>query len=138
MTEPAHHLPEDMSTAQLLERLTEQTSLLVRQEVQHATAEMKEKGTRLGIGLGLSGAGAVVALFGVGALVAAAVLALDLVLAAWLAALIVGVVIVAVGAVGAVLALVGVQRARAAVPPMPEDTMASVQRDVQTVKENVK
>jgi len=77
----------------------------------------------------------VVALFGVGALVAAAVLALDLVLAAWLAALIVGVVIVAVGAV---LALVGVQRARAAVPPMPEDTMASVQRDVQTVKENVK
>ncbi|MDQ2722327.1 MAG: phage holin family protein [Actinomycetota bacterium] len=135
MTEPAHHLPEEMSTAQLLERLTEQTSLLVRQEVQHATAEMKEKGTRLGIGLGLSGAGAVVALFGVGALVAAAVLALDLVLAAWLAALIVGVVIVAVGAL---LALVGVQRARAAVPPMPEDTMASVQRDVQTVKENVK
>ncbi len=135
MTDPVHHPPEELSTAQLLERLTEQTSLLVRQEVQHATAEMKEKGTRLGIGLGLSGAGAVAALYGVGALVAAAVLALDLVLAAWLAALIVGIVIIVFGGG---LALVGVQRARTAVPPMPEDTMASVQRDVATVKENVK
>jgi len=67
--------------------------------------------------------------------VAAAILALDLVLAGWLAALIVGVVIIAIGGL---LAMVGVQRARAAVPPIPQDTMASVQRDVQTVKENVK
>lgn len=118
----------------MLERLTEQMSTLVRQEVQHATAEVKAKGTRLGIGIGISGAGAVALLFGAGALVAAAVLALDLVLAGWLAALIVGVVIVAVGGL---LVFLGIQGARKAVPPIPEDTISSVQRDVRTVKENL-
>jgi len=134
MTHSAHNAPDELSTAELLERLTEQMSTLVRQEMQHATAEMKEKGTRLGVGIGLSGVGAIGMLFGAGALVAPAILALDLVLAGWLAALIVGAAIIAVAAL---LVLVGVQRTRKATPPLPEDTMDSVRRDVQTVRENV-
>lgn len=134
MTHSAHPAPDELSTAQLLERLTEQMSTLVRQEVQHATAEVKEKGTRLGIGIGISGAGAVTMLFGVGALVAAAVLALALVLDAWLAALIVGVVILALGGL---VVLVGIKQASAATPPLPAETIASVQRDVDTVKGNL-
>ncbi|WP_127784312.1 phage holin family protein [Rhodococcus sp. X156] len=135
MTHAAPHDPDDLSTPQLLERLTDQVSTLVKQEVQHATAEVKQKGARLGVGIGISGAGAVVALYGLGALVACAILALTLVLDAWLAALIIGAALVVLGAL---MGLFGAQRARKAVPPVPQETLNSVQRDVQTVKENLK
>ena len=63
-------------TVQLVERLTEQVSTLVRTEIAAGLDEVKNKGTRLGIGIGISGAGAVLALFGLATLIAAAVLGL--------------------------------------------------------------
>ncbi len=58
--------PTDLSTVQLIERLSEQTSTLVKTEVRNALDEVKTKGTKLGIGVGISGAGALLLLFGFG------------------------------------------------------------------------
>jgi membrane protein len=125
----------DASVGQLVERLSAQVSALVRDELALATAEMKRKGARAGAGIGIGGAGALVAVLGLGALVAAAVLGLANVLAAWLAALIIG---------GALLALaggisgLGIVQVRNSVPPVPEQAVRSTKRDVETVKESVR
>jgi uncharacterized membrane protein YqjE len=137
-TRPAEHDPatrpadpEDQSTGELLTTLSTQISALVRGELELARTELTAKGKRAGVGAGLAGAGGVVALFGVGALVAAAIAALALVTPVWLAALIVAAVLLAVGGV---LALAGRSSIQKAVPPTPERAVAGVQKDVATVK----
>lgn len=120
------------STAELMRQLSEQTTRLVRDEVALAKAEFSEKGKRAGIGAGMFGAAAVLALFGLGALVATAISALALGLSTWLAALIVAVVLF--GVAGA-LALVGKGQVQRAVPPAPEEAMNSVKTDIDVVKE---
>jgi uncharacterized membrane protein YqjE len=108
-----------------------QISTLVRDELALAKAELTEKGKRAGLGGGLFGGAAVLALYGLGLLLALAVIALDLVWPLWLAALVVMLVVFA--AAGAA-ALVGKQKLKAAAPPVPSDTIASVEADVQTIK----
>ncbi len=127
--------PGELTTGELLTRLSTQVTELVRGELRLATAELTAKGKRAGVGAGLAGAGGVVALFGVGALVAAAIAAIALVTPVWLAAVIVGVVLLAVAGV---LALVGRKSLQKAVPPTPERAVRSVQDDVATVKEAVR
>ncbi len=124
----------DSSLAQLVERLSAQVSALVRDEIALATAEMKRKGTQAGVGVGLGAAGAVLALLGLGALVAAAVLGMALVVAGWLAALLVGVALLMLAG-GVTLA--GVGRVRHATPPVPEQAVQSTKLDIETVKENI-
>ena len=98
-------------------------------------AEMAEKGKHAGKGIGLSsGAG----MFGLGAFVAlttAIIAALPLVMDAWLAALIVAVVLFAVA--GA-LALVGKKDVDKGTPPVPTEAIASTKADIQTVKESAR
>ncbi len=127
--------PAELTTGELMTRLTAQVTDLVRGELELAKTELAAKGKRAGVGAGLAGAGGVVALFGVGALVAAAIAALALVLPVWAAALIVGAVLLIVAGV---LALVGRNSLRRAVPPMPERAVEGVQRDVAAVKEAVR
>lgn len=124
----------DASVGQLVERLSAQVSALVRDEMALATAEMKRKGAQAGIGIGIGGAGAVVALLGLGALVAAAILGLATVLAAWLAALIIGVVLLAVAGVASAAGISQVRNSA----PVPEQAMQSTKRDVETVKESMR
>jgi uncharacterized membrane protein YqjE len=126
--------PADASTGELVKRMSTQISELVRGELQLARAELTEKGKRAGAGAGLAGAGGVVALYGIGALIAAAIAALDIVLPLWLAALVIGVVLLIVAGV---LALVGRKELRQAAPPVPKDVVGSVQEDVRTVKQAV-
>ena len=121
----------DLSTVQLVERLTQQVSTLVRTEVSSALDEVKSKGTKLGVGIGVSGAGALLVFLGIATLVATAVLGLATALDPWLAALIVAVVLLIVGGI---LAKVGATKAKEAVPPAPAATVASVQQDVETVQ----
>lgn len=121
-------------TAELVKDLSAQVSTLVRQELELAKVELSAKGRQAGIGAGLMGAGGMLALFGVGALTAAAILALDLLVAGWLAAVIVG---VAWLAVAGVLALAGKSRAKRAVPPVPEQTVETVKEDVRWTKDSV-
>jgi uncharacterized membrane protein YqjE len=119
------------STGELVKRLSTQLSELVRGELELARVELTAKGKRAGAGAGLAGAGGVVALYGVGALIAAAIAALALVLPVWLSALAVGVALLLVAGV---LALAGRSQLRRATPPMPEQAVEGVQRDVETVK----
>lgn len=128
---PVAEQPADLSTAELVERLTIQVSTLVRTEVAHGLDEVKAKGTRIGIGAGISGAGALVLYLGLATLVAAGVLGLATALDPWLAALIVAVVVLAIGGV---LAAIGASKAKSAAPPVPERTVDSVRADVAAAK----
>lgn len=121
------------STADLLKRLSEQTSRLVTQEMELARAELSVKGKQAGIGAGMFGGAGVVGAYAVGALVAMAIALLATAVTTWLAALIVAVVL-AVVAGG--LALVGRGRIQKAVPPVPERAVASVKQDVQVTKDS--
>jgi uncharacterized membrane protein YqjE len=124
----------DASVGQLVERLSAQVSALVRDELALATAEMKRKGAQAGVGIGIGGVGAVVALLGLGALVAAAILGLATVLAAWLAALIIGLVLLAFAGM---MSAFGITQVRKAAPPVPEQAVHSTKRDIETVKESM-
>ena len=116
---------------ELISHLGEQVSTLVRDELTLARMEVVEKGKRAGFGAGLLGGAGVFALYGVAALLVTIGAALALVVPAWLAALIVTVVLfVAAG----VAALIGKKQVKQAVPPEPEAAMASGKRDVEAVK----
>ena len=120
------------SVADLMKDLSEQTSTLVRKEMQLAQAELKEKGKKVGIGAGLFGVGGLAAFLGGAVLIVGAVLALSTALDAWLAALIVGVVLLAAAGIAAVM---GKKQIEEATPPAPEAAIGSVKRDIETVKE---
>jgi uncharacterized membrane protein YqjE len=126
---PAGQDQESLGT--LVHDLTQQISTLVRDEMRLAQAEMAEKGKKAGIGIGMFGGAGLVALYGLGALVATAILALALALPGWLAALIVAVVLFAIAGV---LALMGKSSVSKATPAKPEEAMAGLREDVATVK----
>ncbi|MCW2682607.1 MAG: hypothetical protein JWP33_520 [Blastococcus sp.] len=129
--EPPPPAPHDASTGQLIGQLTEQLSRLVRDEARLAQAEVSQKAKKLGVGAGLFGGAGLMAFFGLAVLITAAVLSLDLERPAWLAAVIVAVVIFAVAGV---LALVGKKDVEQASPPVPTQAIAGVQADIATVK----
>jgi membrane protein len=78
--------PRDPSTRELVQDLSRQTSTLIRQEMRLAQVELAEKGRHAGKGAGMFGGAGLVALYGVGALIAAAVLGLATVIEPWIAA----------------------------------------------------
>jgi len=95
--------PADASLGDLVRNMSADLSRLVRNEVQLAQTEITEKLKHAGAGVGAFGGAGVLALYGVGVLIAAAVLGLALVLPAWLAALIVGVVVLAIAGIAALV-----------------------------------
>jgi uncharacterized membrane protein YqjE len=123
--------PKEHSIGELVKELANETSTLVRQEIDLAKAEMTDRGKRAGKGAGMLAAGAVVALLALGALTAAIIAALDDAMPTWLAALIVTVVYAAIA--GALIAT-GRKQVREAAPPVPEQTIDSVKEDVQWAK----
>jgi hypothetical protein len=125
----------EQSTAELVQRASEQISRLVRDEIALAKVELTEKGKHAGIGIGLFGGGGVLALYGTGAAVATLIIVFDLFLPLWLAALI---VTVACFVLAGVLALIGRSQVKKAVPPEPLAAIESVKADVDEVKQAVK
>jgi uncharacterized membrane protein YqjE len=121
----------DRPIGDLLKQLSQETTTLVRQELELAKAEMAQKGKQAGVGAGMFGGAGVTALLGLAALTAAAIAALDAAMPLWLAALIVGLLWLAVAGV---LALQGRRRVQAATPPVPEQTQESVKEDVEWAK----
>jgi uncharacterized membrane protein YqjE len=119
----------------LVKQAVEQAQTLVRDEVRLAQLELQEKGKRFGLGAGMFGGAGVVALYGVGALIAAIVLLIATALEPWIAAAIVA---LALFALAGVLALLAKKEIDQATPPMPEQAKASVERDVEEVKWRVK
>jgi predicted phage tail protein len=125
----------DRPTSELMRELTDQTTALVRKEIALAKVELTEKGKKAGIGAGMFGAAA---LFGAGAfaaITACAVLALATFLDAWLAALIVAVLYLAIAGV---LAMLGKKQVNEATPPLPERAVDSTKEDLEWVKTRAK
>jgi MFS family permease len=122
---------QEQTTADLLRQLSEQTTTLVRQELELAKLELAEKGKRAGMGAGMFGGAGALGFYALGAFTACAILALATAVAGWLAALIVGVVY---AAVAGVLALTGKNKVTAATPPVPEQAVDSTKEDVRWVK----
>ena len=111
--------------------LTRDVSLLVRQEVELAKAEMTQKGRVAAPGLGMIGGAGVAGLMAAGALTAAAILVLATFLPEWLSALIVG---VALACAAYLLAKQGKERVEQAGTPVPEQTIETVKEDVEWAK----
>jgi uncharacterized membrane protein YqjE len=122
---------EDRSVGELVQQLSNQTATLVRQELRLAQVELQEKGKRVGIGAGMFGGAGLVALYGVGALIAAAIIGIGTLLEPWIAAVIVGVVLLAVAGI---LALTGRKQVERGTPPLPQQAIESTKRDVDEVK----
>jgi uncharacterized membrane protein YqjE len=121
----------DQSVSELVQQASNQAALLVRDEIKLAQIELQEKGKRAGIGAGLFGGSGLFALYGLGALVATAIMALATAMDAWLAGLIVAVVLFAVAGV---LALTGKKQVEQATPPAPEQAIESTKTDVDHIK----
>ena len=123
---------QEPSTGELVKRLSEQVSTLVRDELKLAQLEMTRKGKQAGIGAGMLGGSGVIALYGVGCLLACAILGLSRVLEPWLAALIVGAALLLVSGVAALL---GRARLKKAAPLVPAQATDSVKADVNEIRE---
>ncbi len=115
----------------VVHRLSEQLPELVRSEIRLAQAELTEKGKHAGVGIGLFSGAGLLALYGLAGLLTTAVIALDLVMPLWLAALIVTVVLFAAAGVAA---LVGRKKVNQATPAAPEKAIAGVKQDLEAVK----
>ncbi len=122
---------QNASMAELVKQLSEQTSRLARQEVELAKAELAIKGKRAGLGLGMFGGAGAFGFYALGALIAAAILGLSTAVKPWLAALIIGVVLLAAAGIAA---LVGKNKVQQATPPVPEQATESVKTDVEVAK----
>lgn len=121
----------DASMGELFKRLSQDTSRLVKLELELAKAEMTQKATPLKAGAGMLGGAALVGLLAAGALTAFLIALLDTFMATWLAALVITIVY---AAIAGVLAIQGRNRIQKATPPVPEQTIETVKEDVEWAK----
>jgi uncharacterized membrane protein YqjE len=119
------------SVGELLKQLSQETTTLVRQELDLAKAEMTEKAKEGGKGAGFLGGAGVAGLMLLIALTLTLIGLLDTFMKYWIAALIVTVLW---GAVAAVLALTGKNKLQEAGPPVPEQTQETLKEDVEWAK----
>ena len=126
-----HGAPESQTLGALVHQLSQQIPDLVRSEIRLAQAEVAQKGKRAGVGIGMFSVAGLLALLGLGTLVATAVLGLANVVDAWLAALVVALVLLA-GA--AVAGLAGKNKVSEATPAAPEKAIRGIKDDIATVK----
>jgi membrane protein len=128
-----HHQADDPTIGALVHQLTTQVPDLIRSEMRLAQAEVTEKGKAAGVGIGIFSVAGLLAFFGVATLITTAVLALANVVDAWLAALIVAMVLLVAAALAGVL---GKNKVASAAPPRPELAMEGLKEDLATVKGN--
>jgi hypothetical protein len=124
----------DRSITALLSDLASETILLIRQEMALLKAELSEKFSRVGQGATALGAGALIAFSGWLVLLAAAVLGLATVVPAWLAALIVALLVLAIGG-----ALVYIGKSRFDADSLkPRRTLRSLREDEAWLRERLR
>ena len=117
---------QDMSLGELFGELSRDVSRLVRAEVALAKTEMALKASKTGRDAGVIVVGGLLAYAGLLAVIAAIIAGLALFIPLWLSALIVGIVVIAVGGL---MAKQGLDR-------LKKQSMAPEQT-LQTLKENV-
>ena len=125
---------DERSLGDLFSDLSRETTTLVRQEVQLAKAELTQSATEAARGIGMLVAGGVVAYAGLFFLLLAIVFGLiEAGWDAWLSALVVGLVVVAIGAIL-------VLRARESLKPAnlaPRRTIETLKEDQEWAKEQI-
>jgi uncharacterized membrane protein YqjE len=126
---------QDRPMGELVKQLSDQTTQLVRAEVELAKAELAQKGKQAGIGAGMFGGAGLFGVFGFGALTAAIIAILATAMATWVAALIVAVVYFAIAGVAA---LMGKKRVKQATPLAPQQAIDTTKADVEVTKARVK
>jgi hypothetical protein len=135
MTTTTKNGKDNRSTSELIHDLSEQSSRLIRQEIALARAELTHKGAQAGLGIGLLGAAAILSLYALGALTAGGILLLSTAVKAWIAAgIIAGSILLAAGAA----ALIGKTRLARAAPAVPEATIETAKRDVETIRASIR
>jgi uncharacterized membrane protein YqjE len=112
-------------------QVAEHASALTRLEVELAQIELKQKAQSLGVGVGLGAGAAVLALYGLGFLLATIAAALALVVDWWLALLIVTAVLFLIAGIAAVIAR---GRFRNATPPVPEQAIEEAKLTTEAIK----
>ena len=126
-----HGAPEGQTLGALVHQLTQQIPELIRSEIRLAQAEVAQKGKRAGVGIGMFSVAGLLGFFALASLVTTAILGLANVVDAWLAALIVALVLLAGTAVAGV---VGKNKVAEAGPPAPERAIQGIKEDIATVK----
>lgn len=133
MSDDDRSRPEGL--AAWMKQLSEDLVLIVRTELKSARDEMNEKAKNAGAGVGMLSGSAITGLMTAGSLTALLIIALSLVVAPWLAALIVTLLW---AAVTAFLALSGKKKLQEAGSLMPEQTIEHIKEDVAWAKSGMK
>jgi hypothetical protein len=121
---------EEATTGQLMTQAMEDISTLIRDELKLAKRDLAESGKKAGIGAGLFGLAGTLALYGLGALIATAILAIAEGLEPWIAA---GIMTVVLFLAAGVAALIG-KNSIGHVAEAPHERAESVKADIDTVK----
>ncbi|MCA1717373.1 MAG: phage holin family protein [Actinobacteria bacterium] len=125
---------DNRSLGELFSELAQETSTLVRQEVNLAKTEMSHKASRAGKHVGVLAAGGAVAYAGLLAILAGVIVLLDNVMPLWVSALLVGVVLAIVGYLLVRRALDALKREDFA----PRETIETLKEDQQWAKEQTR
>jgi sporulation protein YlmC with PRC-barrel domain len=125
----------DAPVGEVVKRVSDEARTLLGQEARLAKAEMTGKVKDVGIGAGMFGGAGYVAHLAALGLMLTIVFALATAIDAWLAALIVTVVL---AATATALVFMGRKRIQNAGPPVPEQAIESIRHTVDTVKEEAK
>ena len=125
---------DDRTLGELFSELAQETSTLVRQEVNLAKTEMSQKASRVGKDVGFLAAGGVVAYAGLLAILAGMIVLLGQVIPMWLSALLVGLVVAAVGYFLIKKGLDAHKREDVA----PRQTMETLKEDGQWIKDQTR
>ena len=121
------------SLGALFADLSDKTTLLIREEINLAKQEMTDKVKRAAMDVVSFLIGAFIAYIGLLALIAAAAIALALVLPDWVATLIVGLVVIAIGGI---MVVVGINSLKD-INLKPERTINTL-KDTQTLADDAK
>jgi Co/Zn/Cd efflux system component len=124
---------EERPLSELFSDLVTETSNLVRNEVALARVELTDKANKIGRNIGSLVIGGAVAYAGVLAIGAAVIMLLSRVMPDWLAALVVGLIVVCVAWLMISKAITELQK----VELKPEETVESVKEDAQWIKDQI-
>ena len=125
---------DDRSLGELVAELAQETTTLVRHEVNLAKVEMTEKASRAGKHVGFLAAGGAVAYAGLLAIIAGVIFLLNAVMPLWVAALLVGLVVAVVGYFLVRRGLDALKREDFA----PRQTMETLKEDQQWAKDQTR
>lgn len=126
--------PRDMPMGDLIGRLSDEVTSLIHDEIRLAQAEMTQKAKTMGIGAGIFGGSGLLAVYGLGAVIAAAIVGLSLAVALWAAALVVGGILLVLSGVAA---LIGKKEFSKASLPLPTEAITSSRKDIGSFKQGL-